>query len=81
MQSENEAGTWQPSLAQMPSFGLENQYHTEWPSMSQLKRLNLSKELKLASLELSYSTSLYQLKLHFTGGVASEVIGVKTPKS
>ena len=61
--------TWEPQLSKMQAFGIEQRNCVEWPSLATLKKLDVSRQMKLKSIELGFSSSLYEVRFNFSNGV------------
>ena len=63
---------WEPALSKSEAFGKPQAKQIEWPSLTQLRKLNNAMVIKLTSIELGYTSNLYEIRLNFSGGVKSE---------
>lgn len=72
--SANAEPIWEPELTRLPAFGLDSPKKLEWPTQADLKNLPLAQMIKLRSVELSFTSNLYEIKLNFSGGVESSVL-------
>lgn len=67
--SANAEPIWEPELTHLPAFGLESAKKLEWPTKADLKNLPIGNMIKLSSVELSFTSNLYEIKLNFSGNV------------
>ena len=58
--SANAEPIWEPELTRLPAFGLESANKLEWPTQADLKDLPLGQMIKLRSVELSFTSNLFQ---------------------
>ena len=68
------ADFWVPTLRKLQAFGPVYQNRFEWPTLNQLKSFNLRKQMKLVSIEIGASSSLYGLRFHFSNAIASPYV-------
>ena len=55
----------------MRAYGMVHSEKFSWPHTSQIRQLDLTKVIKLCGIELGMTSNLFQIRLHFTGGIRS----------
>ena len=66
-----EEDFWQPQLKKLQAFGPTHSNKFEWPTLAQLKKFDLRKNIRLNAIEVGATTNLYGLRLHFTNNISS----------
>ncbi len=66
--------TWEPKLTVLPAVGIELAKKFQWPTSQDLKTLPLGAMIRLASVELSFTSNLYEIKFNFTGQASSKLL-------
>ena len=69
-----ELDFWEPQLRKMRGHGMVHSEKFSWPNHTVLKEFDLSKVIKLCGIELGMTSNLYQIRLHFTGGLRSPML-------
>ena len=58
----------------MRAHGMVHSEKFSWPHTAQIRELDLSKVIKLCGIELGMTSNLFQIRLHFTGGIKSPLM-------
>ena len=58
----------------MRAHGMVHSEKFSWPHTSQIRELDLTKVIKLCGIELGMTSNLFQIRLHFTGGLRSPMM-------
>ena len=55
-----------PQLKKMQAFGPVYANKFEWPTLRQIEKYDLTKQVSLAGIELGATSNLYGMRMHFT---------------
>lgn len=58
----------------MRAHGMVHSEKFAWPHTAQVRELDLTKIIKLCGIELGMTSNLFQIRLHFTGGLRSPIM-------